>query len=296
PNVSAKILRKGESQKYIIALFWNFDFRSVMMNRFLFGLQKRIREENAEMNIVIHPYQTGELKKEEISFLCGEFHAAIIGNANKDDLEYLKKSSFRMPIILYNRVLDGYCSVNVDNVKIGIMAAEHLYQQGYRKPAVVHGTKNFPGATLREEAFLSRMKELGVELPSKKLLYAENSLKGGYQCGETLKENIKDYQTDSFFCSSDSIALGIMNALSKEELIPYKLGIIAVGNGDPQYGMYYEPPLTVINIPIEQMATECYSFLNEGIYTMNTCADQRYFETELFARKSTNKNGMNADL
>ena len=44
PNVSAKTLRRGESQKYVVALFWNFDFRSIMMHRFLFGFQKKIKE------------------------------------------------------------------------------------------------------------------------------------------------------------------------------------------------------------------------------------------------------------
>ena len=53
PNVSAKILRKGDTQKYVVALFWNFDFRGIMMHRFLFGLQKRIQEENADMSVEI---------------------------------------------------------------------------------------------------------------------------------------------------------------------------------------------------------------------------------------------------
>ena len=44
PNVSAKTLRRGESQKYVVALFWNFDFRSIMMHRFLFGFQNKIKE------------------------------------------------------------------------------------------------------------------------------------------------------------------------------------------------------------------------------------------------------------
>lgn len=290
PNVSAKILRKGESQKYIIALFWNFDFRGIMMNRFLFGLQKRIVDENANVNIVVHPYQTGELAKEELSFISGEFHAAIIANANGNDLEFLENSIFSMPIILYNRLLEGYCSVNVDDRKIGIMAANHLYEEGYRCPAVIHGTKNFPGATHREEAFFGRMQELGVKLPKKKTILAENSIKGGFICGELLiKKDIKQLP-DSFFCSSDAIALGMLNALAGKDLIPKRFGIIAIGNSDPQFSIYSYPSLTAINIPIEKMAAECYSFLQDNMYNSKVIKESHYLEPDLYIRESTNKN------
>ena len=102
------------------------------MHRFLFGFQKKIKELNADMSIIIHPYQTGELKKEAASFTGGEFHAAVIGNADGNDMEFLKESNFQLPIILYNRLLEGFSSVNIDDHQLGMMAAEHLYAQGYR--------------------------------------------------------------------------------------------------------------------------------------------------------------------
>lgn len=290
PNVSAKILRKGESQKYIVALFWNFDFRGIMMHRFLFGLQKRIQEENANMSIVIHPYETGELRKEEMSFISGEFHAAIIGNADGNDLEFLKNSNFQVPIILYNRILEDYCSVNVDDEKIGIMVANHLYAKGYRRPAVIHGLKNFPGATHREQAFFTRMEELGAFVPENNILYAENSMKGGYECGEKMLEEGSVGSADSFFCSSDSIALGVMNAWKGKKDVPDEVGVIAVGNSDPQYTKYHNPSVSVINIPIEEMASGCYDFLSDGMYQQSQKTDRKYFDTQLFERMSTNRN------
>lgn len=291
PNVSAKILRKGESQKYIVALFWNFDFRGIMMHRFLFGLQKRIQQENANMSIVIHPYQTGELSKEEISFISGEFHAAIIGNADGSDLEFLKRGNFQVPIILYNRILEDYCSVNVDDEKIGIMAADHLYAKGYRRPAVIRGRKNFPGATHREEAFLARMEEHGAVLPENKIIYADNSMKGGYECGEKMLQEGLAGDADSLFCSSDSIALGIIHAWAGKKNVPDEVGLIAIGNSDPQYTMYNNPSVSVINIPIEEMASGCFDFLSDGMYQQSREANRKYFDTRLLERMSTDKNG-----
>lgn len=289
PNVSAKTLRRGDSQSYTIALFWNFDFRSTMMHRFLFGLQKRILEAKVNMSIVVHPYQTGNLRKEEESFLHGAFHAAIIANANGDDLDYLRCSSFRIPVILYNRLLEGYCSVNVDDKKIGRLAADHLYSQGYRYPVVVHGTQNFPGATKREEGFFERMEEHGVKLPENKIIYAGNSLKGGFECGKLMLEKHSIDMADCYFCSSDFIGLGLLNAWAEEKLVPKKIGVIAMGNHDPQYSKYHVPSLTVINMPIEEMAEQCCQFLIDRMYTLADEPAVKFFETKLYARDSTRR-------
>lgn len=289
PNVSAKTLRRGESQKYIVALFWSFDFRGIMMNRFLFGLQKKIAEKNANMGIIVHPYQTGELSKEESSFTSGEFHAAIIGNADADDLEYLKSNSFNVPIVLYNRKLEGFCSVNVDDERLGILAAEHLYKQGYRYPVIIHGTENFPGATRREEAFIARMEQYGIPLPEPRIIYAGNSLKGGYECGEMLMEReLRNQQMpDSYFCSSDFIALGLINAWMSKGWKCGTVGVIAVGNSDPQHSKYHTPSLTVMNVPIEEMAEECGQLLIDRMYTPQAEPVQKFFETELYVRDTT---------
>ena len=289
PNVSAKTLRRGESQKYVVALFWNIDFRSIMMHRFLFGFQKKIKELNAEMSIIIHPYQTGELKKEAASFTGGEFHAAVIGNADGNDMEFLKKSNFQLPIILYNRLLEGFSSVNIDDHQLGIMAAEHLYAQGYRRPAIIHGTQNFPGATGREQAFRNRMEELGCEIPEPRMILAGNSVRGGYECGEQIKAKQEEINADSFFCASDSIALGLLAALADTGLVPEKAGVLAIGNSDPQYSKYHAPSVSVINIPIEEMAEECCDYLYRNMYSPSSESKTRYFETKLYARETTKR-------
>ena len=288
PNVSAKSLRRGDSQSYVVALFWSFDFRGLMMNRFLFGLQKRIEEENANMSVVIRPYQTGSLRKEAGSFENGEFHAAIIANADAEDLQFLQDKQFHMPVILYNRSAEGYSSVKVDDAKIGRMAADHLYEKGYRHPVVIHGTRNFPGATRREEGFISRMEELGCSLAEPRMIYAENSIKGGYQCGEMLKAK-KEKKADSYFCSSDYIASGILSAWGGSDLVPGKIGIIAIGNGDRQFSKYHYPSISVVDIPIEEMAEGCYELLVKQMYAVDSPAIVNTYETELHERQSTDR-------
>lgn len=290
PNVSAKTLRRGESNRYVVALFWSFDFRSTMMIRFLNGLQKSIKDENADMSIIIHPYQTGELIKEKESFLGGEFHAAIIANANSADLEFLSSENFVVPLVLYNRILDDYSSVNVDDEAIGKAAAEHLYHKGYRKPAVIHGLKNFPGATDREKSFIKTMKNYGIVMQKKDTILAENSVKGGAKCAENILTRQGEDLPDSFWCASDALAIGFANTMQQNGIrIPEDVGIIAVGNIDPQYSCYNNPPITVIDIPMEKMASGCFDYLKNSMHNYMAPPERRYFETELYQRKSTDK-------
>ena len=170
-----------------------------------------------------------------------------------------------------------------------MMAAEHLYAQGYRRPAIIHGTQNFPGATGREQAFRNRMEELGCEIPEPRMILAGNSVRGGYECGEQIKAKQEEINADSFFCASDSIALGLLAALADTGLVPEKAGVLAIGNSDPQYSKYHAPSVSVINIPIEEMAEECCDYLYRNMYSPSSEAKTRYFETKLYARETTER-------
>ena len=149
PNISAKTMRSGATPEYILALFCSFDFRNTMMTRLLYGIQNMIDLNQDRIKVIIYPYQSGHLSKEHSHFSGAEFHAAIIANADAKDLNYLKNHQFVMPIILYNRLLENYPSVNVNDKEIGRIAALHLYEQGYRHPAIVTSTQNLSGFPIK---------------------------------------------------------------------------------------------------------------------------------------------------
>ncbi len=51
------------------------------------------------------------------------FNAAIICNASEEDLAWLEQAKPLLPIVLYNRHSEGYCTVNVDDARIGALPA-----------------------------------------------------------------------------------------------------------------------------------------------------------------------------
>ena len=289
PNISAKKLKDSENDKLVIALFWSFDFRKAMLARFLTGLQDCIQESQADIEIVVYAYKNKELYKEQSLIQGNQFHAAIIANASDEDLSYLDSIQTLVPIILYNRFSDKYSSVNIRDEEIGRLAAEHLYQQGYRRTALITSHSNFSGMLVRERSFVHRMEELGGSCLMDKIV-TENSVEGGVAAGKNMLDgNLLD-QSDSLFCASDAMAIGIVHSLYEAGYsVPEKVGIIAIGNGNPHYSKYNNPPLTVVNIPMEQMAHSCYDLVIREVNNMSDQIERIYFDTEIHARRSTEK-------
>lgn len=252
PNLSAKKLRNSEEKK-TIALFWTTDFREAMLARFLTGLHKQIKTMDLNYDVVIYPYQNDQLYKETVLQQTSSFHGAIIANASVKDLDYLNSFVPLIPIVLYNRELDNYSGVIVDDEMIGKIAG-NLCQQ-FNQIALIRAPYIFNGMMIRDNSFLSNHFQ-NINIYDVK----NQNIDDGFQ----LAKNIDFDKIDAIFTPSDNIAYGIMHYCYLHQIsIPDDVSIISVGNGLPQYANYSNPALTVIEIPMEDMATRCLKILNK---------------------------------
>ena len=290
PNSNAKRLRSGAADVRTIALFWSFDFRRVMMPRFLAGLTEAIRKHDSNATVTVYPYTPGELCNQEELLMGRHFSSAIIANTDEADVDFLNKLDTPVRIILYNRNHPSFSSVNMDNARIGQIAAEHLFEQGYRAPRVIYGTRNYNGANEREQAFCDRMMEHGIVIGRKDFMETENSVDGGAECARQILQAGKDGLPDSVFCASDAIAIGLANVMARNGVrIPEDLGIIAIGNGEPQYSRCNNPSITVVNIPMEDMAAAAHEIFYDARFDPVFKRTTRSFEARLIRRTSTDR-------
>ena len=138
PNISARRLRHhGEDQKLVIAVFWARDFRAPMVVRFLRGIQDGIIKNSHNCEIIMHPYTINELEKEMSLKEMNLFHAAIVCNATKRDMEFLENADIRVPVVLYNRPSDRFNTVTIDDRLLGAKAAEVFASRGHKHAAVL---------------------------------------------------------------------------------------------------------------------------------------------------------------
>ncbi len=263
PNIAARALRDHDNQGMIlIALFWSQDFRAPMMLRFLKGLRQNIesRSSGRDVKFVINFYDNDRLCEEPGLQSASYYHAAIICNASQKDMDFLEEARLSVPTVLYNRSSARYNSVVVEDSQFGEIAARAFASHKRRSTQVITSLAAFAGMETRRTVFAQTAKRLGMEL--RETLLCENSMAGGYEAAmrllpvETLPE--------SLFCGSDAIALGVLRALYEKKVsIPGQVELIAVGNGDKEQEIYVVPSLSVVALPMEQMASRCLDRLLE---------------------------------
>ncbi len=251
PNLSAKRLRNINDTNKTIALFWTTDYRGVMLNRFLSGLQETIENLKLDYEIVICLYKNDKLYKELNDKNLNKYHGAIVANASEKDLEFLENSNFVTPVVLHNRKLERYPSVCMDDVQIGNDVGQ-LFSSNHKKVCIVKSPFTYAGMEVREDTFVETCKKLDVEVIS--YVAETNSLTGGYN----ISDKIDFTNFEAIFTASDSIALGLLHwCFENNVTIPEDIKLFSIGNGISQYSEFSNPSLSVINIPLEQCANEC---------------------------------------
>ena len=253
PNHGARSLRAA-TRKPIIALFWAMDWRSVMLARFLQGIELEMTQRNAPCEVVVQPYPPGHLSAHQALAGVPAFDALIIGNADEHDLDYLANHPISAPVVLYNRRLDGYSWAAVDDREVGRLAAEAL--QSCRHIAMLTAQTTFSGLTIRENAFSGHLASgarttiIDLDAMTPDAGYHALRARPDLLCGTDA--------CDAVFAPSDSVAFGAMRACAEAGArIPQDIQVLAVGNGIPEYAAYSVPSLSTIEIPIEEMAALC---------------------------------------
>lgn len=283
PNIQAKILRGSLSSKFNISLYWVSDNRIHLLSRFLKGLQTAIMENDYQFQLSIVPYENNKLKDILTHESVMITNAIIICNPSEADMEYLERNNFTIPIVLYNRYSKKYATVNMDDKTIGLLPAKIFASHNKKHPAILKSPANFNGMNIRTNIFEFQVNESGMERPVS--VTVEDSMAGGYLGGLTLC-NLNPLP-DCLFCTSDSIALGVLKAFHDKGIcIPEQIEIISVGNGRPEQEEYCIPSLSVISLPLEDMAKECLKILSNYLNTFEYIPKSIEFSTPYIIRES----------
>ena len=260
PNVSAKKLRSHNDKEYTIAVYGASDFRTNYLARLISGFQSEISNYQYPINIVICPYKSGSLCLEKGLESDHTFNAAIIANTSISDMEYLNNNLPKIPTVLYNRYSEQYNTVTIDNFEAGRKAAILLINKGIRDIGMVHFKAPYLAMTLRSQGFIDTCIKHDIQFSDENIITTESSIQGGVLAAEIFLE--RKHLPKAIFCDSDSLALGMLHVFNKKNIkIPEDSQIIAIGMGSPEVSQYSTPPLTVVEIPLEEMAAECVKLM-----------------------------------
>lgn len=287
PNIAARSLRGGTGAGELqIAMFWAQDFRASMMVRFWDGLRRALEQQSRPIRIVIYPYNNDHLCQAHALTSASDCHAAIVCNASYADLQFLEDHRPTIPVVLYNRSCADYCSVTVDDMELGALAARALTDQGCTTAAVLTGPPVFEGMEMRTQGFALEGRMHGMEMPE--IHYCDNSIRGGYDAfHRRLSGQWKQTIPQGIFCGSAMIAHGVIRALwdsgISREAWPK---LVAVGNGTKEQDEMSLPSLSVVHLPMEEMAEECLRLLLDLLDGKITGSVRRILNLSYIQRES----------
>jgi len=254
-NIAARRLRANQGVTVVLSVFMALDRRANMMTHFLLELQRLSTLNDPVFDITIHSYESGSLHLYADTIALT--HMAIICNASDEDVNFLNRSQFSIPIVLFLRKSKKYCTVGISHRLIGSMVADIFARRGH-KHAVILGTKAyFIGMTHTENEFTETAKRNGLATT---LLRQADTMPGGHNGGMEICKMRP--LPDCVFVVSTSMAIGALRAFSENGVkIPQQVELICVGTVNPEIAEYANPSLSAVQLPIDLMAKECVRLL-----------------------------------
>jgi len=252
-NIAARRLRTNKSSSVVVSVFMALDQRSYAMMRFLRGLQSAAIERDLEL--VVHSYKSGSLHlyREAIELN----NCVIICNASKDDLQFLERTSFAVPIVLFFRTSKKYNSVSVNLANVGKMAAETFARHGNKHVAVLAAPSYFSGLDQCISQLTKTAKDNKMTVT---IIDETHDAQGGYNGGNAMCKMA--FMPDCIFCVSSIMILGALRAFEQQNIkIPEQVELITMGTENPELEEYASVAISSISVPIELMARECIKLL-----------------------------------
>jgi LacI family transcriptional regulator len=196
-----------------------------------------------------------------------------------------------IPIVLLDRraTQRNQCSVAVDDVAGGRLAAEHLIELGHRRIALVNGPQRMMQCAERRTGFLVALAEAGLTLSEAYDVEMDAmTISSGQAAAKELL--LSRLPPTAIFCTNDLIALGVEHAiLFAGRRVPEDIAV--VGYDDVTFASMAFVPLTTIRQPMYDLGYHSAKLLLEEASGRVHRHEHLVFTPELVVRESTSGAG-----
>ncbi len=201
----------NSSNNLKIAVYFMYKELEMTIPPLIYGISNVISSEVLPIDLIIRPYDLGQLSDYKYLWKNGGCNAAIIVAAGIKDLQFLESNKPSVPVVLLNRDLPGYSSVSIDHEEAGRLTAEHAISVGGSDIAVVLNPSTLYGFNLRSSTIFKICEERGINIKDN-LFYGNNQIDTGYEIGWEMVRKNKLHKV--IICMYDMVAMGIISALN----------------------------------------------------------------------------------
>lgn len=247
PNLAARALITGRT--WTIGLVVP-DLLHPFFSRVAKAVSNSIRGQGYSL-IITSSEEDPELERQEIEqLLARRVDVMLIASAQWTVESFREIEERKIPYILIDRRFTGLSAnfVGVDDEEVGLLATNHLIDQGCERIAHIRGPETSTAAGRHEgyrRALVARQKEYDPQyVVSIGSSGDDRGEPGGYEATRKLLE--MQPRPDGIFCHNDPAALGAMRAIVDAGLrIPEDIAVVGCGN--LSYSDFLRVPLTSVD-------------------------------------------------
>ncbi|MBN3931380.1 LacI family DNA-binding transcriptional regulator [Streptomyces verrucosisporus] len=284
---SARHLRAGRSR--IIALLV-LDMANPFFADVASGAERAAREEGLGVMLCNSAQSPAEEADYLSLFAEQRVRGVLVTPADTSGRNLAEFRRHDIPYVVVDRVLDSAdegCSVSVDDVTGGSLAARHLLAQGHRELVYVSGPMHLSQCRDRHTGALAALGEAGLPHSALRRIEGERlDVGAGRDAGARLLGMAP--RPTAVFCANDLLALGVLQALFAAGVsVPGEIAL--VGYDDIEFAAAAAVPLTSVRQPAFRMGRTAADLLIEE--TGEAAAEHRHqrivLQPELVVRDSS---------
>jgi len=230
PNSVAASLRKGKVNSIGVIIP---KINSTFMSNCIYGIESVTYP--AGYNLII--CQSNENFEKEVhnirTLIDSQVSGIMLSLSNETiDTEHLKNVINKdIPLVMFDRVDESLgvdCVVN-DDIEISKEVIVHLANQGYKKIAIISGPSHIYVYKNRLAGYINGLSQLNLEKNDEWIVKGIQTTQEAFEATNKLFQNSNT--PDAIFCTSDTIALGAIQAVEKMGLkIPNDIGVVGYSN------------------------------------------------------------------
>ena len=192
-----------------------------------------------------------------------------------------------IPLVLVNRTVDKHnVAAVINDDELGIeLALEHLRALGHRRIAYVGGPQNTSTGYVRYRTFLRASRRFGLAVDRNLVVNADDYTEAAGQ-GAFTRILERNEAFTAVLTANDLLALGCYDAMRARGL-DCPADISVTGFNDMPYVDRFDPPLTTLHIPLDELGVQAARLLLERIRQPEAPAKQLRLEPRLVVRGST---------
>lgn len=280
PNLVARALRLQETRLiYVVIPTLSPFFLEVFR-----GVERGARE-TGYAALVGHTGRNVQREQLFLDQVASHRGDGVILVTSSDPAALLARRKRMPPVVAALEEIEGLAApaVRVDHRKGAVDATNHLLALGHRRVAYIGGPEGQVIAGHRREGFHLAMNQAGLDPDGYPYLAVDYAVELGEQAMESLL-TLHPPPT-AVFAGNDEIAIGAIRAIKRVGL---QVGrdISVIGFDDQRLASLYEPPLTTIRVPTEELGYRAILMMVDQLQGRSTEEDI-VLPTSLVIRSTT---------